>query len=261
MMVAIFIYPVRSSLGSAFGSSMITEKLADGMDIEVFADLGPVLKSILSSLTAGFILVYLSGFIINAYLTGCLFSALRKESGRFSTREFFRAGAANFWSFLIISLIITAIRSFISVVIIGTPLIIVSISETISEKSAFTIFICSVAVFILILPLFFLIADYARAWKAKTDDGSCFRALGLGFSHTFSKFGSSYTMMVILILAQLVLGALIILTLPEWKPVTGGGVFLLLIVSQLMLYTRLLLKTWRYASVTSLMEETEMKSH
>jgi hypothetical protein len=47
------------------------------------------------------------------------------------------------------------------------------------------------------------------------------------------------------------------LVLPAWKPVTNGGVFLLLIISQLMLYARLLLKTWRYASVTSFMEQMQ----
>jgi hypothetical protein len=52
------------------------------------------------------------------------------------------------------------------------------------------------------------------------------------------------------------LGILILLILPAWKPVTGRGVFLLLIISQLLLYARLLLKNWRYASVTSMMEET-----
>jgi membrane protein YdbS with pleckstrin-like domain len=64
-------------------------------------------------------------------------------------------------------------------------------------------------------------------------------------------------MMVLLIVAQILLGILILLVLPAWKPLTGGGVFLLLIISQLMLYARLLLKTWRYASVTELMEEIQ----
>jgi len=63
-------------------------------------------------------------------------------------------------------------------------------------------------------------------------------------------------MMVLLILTQLVPGIFIMTILPAWKPATGGGVFLLLIVSQVLLFTRLLFKTWRYASVTSMMEET-----
>jgi membrane protein YdbS with pleckstrin-like domain len=61
-------------------------------------------------------------------------------------------------------------------------------------------------------------------------------------------------MMLILMIIQLVPIILIGYFLPAWKPVTAGGVFLLLIVSQLLILLRLFLKTWRYASVTSMME-------
>jgi len=39
-----------------------------------------------------------------------------------------------------------------------------------------------------------------------------------------------------------------------WKPGTGGGVFLLFVVSQILFFIKVLLKAWRYGSVTSLME-------
>ena len=39
LLVLVFIYPLRASLKTAFGNSMITERLAGGLDIEVFADL------------------------------------------------------------------------------------------------------------------------------------------------------------------------------------------------------------------------------
>lgn len=137
-------------------------------------------------------------------------------------------------------------------------MMIVSISDTISEKNQVTIVITAIVVLLLILPVFFLVADYSRAWKASHEKESCFRAIGFGFSNTFSKFWSSYIMMVMLIFSQIILGIIILLFLPDWKPVTGGGVFLLLIISQLLILARLLLKTWRYASVTSLMEETAL---
>lgn len=38
------------------------------------------------------------------------------------------------------------------------------------------------------------------------------------------------------------------------KPVTGGGVVLLFILSQLLFFIKILLKGWRYGSVTKLME-------
>jgi len=256
LLVLVFIYPLRGSLSSAFGSSMIIEKLADGFDVDVFADLGSTFKSLMSFFTTGFIFIYLIGFILNAFLAAGLFDSVRKGSGKFSSQDFFRAGAKNFWSFLIISLIITFIINFFSGILIGVSMMIVNVSDTISEKSQFTIVITAIVIVLLILPVFFLVADYSRAWRALHENDSCFRAIGFGFSQTFSKFWSSYIMMVLLIVSQIILGILILLILPAWKPVSGGGVFLLLIISQLLLYVRLLLKTWRYASVTSMMEET-----
>jgi hypothetical protein len=256
ILVWVFMYPFRNSLGSAFGASMITEKLDGGFDVEAFSDLGSMLKSLAKFFTAGFVIVYLTGFIINAFLTGGLFHSLRKDSEKFSYQEFFRGCSGNFWSFLVISLIITLIISFLSGIIILIPFGIISSSETISEKNAYTIMICAVAFLLMIIPMFLLVADYARAGKAANSDLSCFTALGIGFSSAFGNLKSSYILMLILILGQIALGIIILLILPAWRPVTSGGVFLLLIISQLMFYIRLLFKTWRYASVTSLMEST-----
>ena len=256
LLVLVFIYPLRGSLRSAFGSSMISERLAGGLDMEVFADLGPILKTILSSVTRGFIIVYLVGFLLNAFLTAGLFGSVRKEYRKFSASEFFRAGSKNFWPFLIISIAITLIFNFVTAALLGIPLGIISMSETMSETARFAVMISAGTVVLLLIPVFLLSADYSRAWKAAHENESALRAIGFGFSHTFRKFWSSYIMMVLVILAQSALGILIMMILPAWKPVTGGGVFLLFIVSQLILFTRLFLKTWRYASVTSMMEET-----
>jgi MFS-type transporter involved in bile tolerance (Atg22 family) len=256
LLVLALIYPLRGSFNSAFSNSMITEKLADGFNIEVFADLGSTFGSLISFFTAGFMFIYLIGFILNAFLTAGLFGSVKKENAEFSAQEFFRASSKNFWSFLIISLIITVIIDLFSGILIGVPMMIVANSDTISEKSRITIVIAAVVILLLTLPVFYLIADYSRAWRASHEDNSCFKALGYGFSRTFRKFWSSYIMMVFLIFSQIILGVLILLILPGWKPVTGGGVFLLLIISQLLLFARLFLKTWRYASVTSMMEET-----
>lgn len=257
-LVITFIYPLRGSMSSAFGNSLITEKLAQGFDIEVFADLGPALGSMLSYITAGFILIYFIGFVLNAFLTAGLFGSLRNGNEKFSSQEFFRAGSKNFWPFFLISLIITAIIIIITGILMVVPIAVTTMSDSMPEKTRITVLIAAGAVNLLLIPVFLLIADYSRAWKASHEEESCFRAIGFGFSHTFSKFWSSYLMMVLLIFSQMILGTIILIFLPDWRPVTGGGVFLMLIISQLLLLARLMLKTWRYASVTSLMEETTL---
>ena len=254
MLVSVFMYPLRSSADSAFGTSMITEKLSAGFDIEIFADLGPVFKSLVSFFISGILMVCLTGFILNSYLAGGLFNIVREDEKPFSGREFFRAGAANFWPFLIISLIVTIVIFLLGLIFIGIPSLVASASDNISEKGAVNLVISGLVVFLVILPLPVLIADYARVWKTVNENSSCFRAVGFGFSYTFRNFLSSFLTMVPLMIAQIILGFLVLTILSGWRPVTGGGLFLLLIISQLMLCFRILIKVWRYASITYLFE-------
>lgn len=254
MLISAFMYPLRSSVDSAFGTSMITEKLSAGFDIEIFADLGPLFKSLVSFFLSGILVAYSAGFILNSFLTGGLFNIVRENEGQFSGREFFRAGALNFWPFLFISLIVTLIIILLGLILIGIPSLIAGASETISEKGAFNLVISGLVVFLVIMPLPVLIADYARAWKTVNGNSSCFRALGFGFSYTFRNFLSSFFTVVPLIMFQIILGYMVLTILSGWRPVTGGGLFILLIISQLMLCLRILLKVWRYASITYLFE-------
>lgn len=260
ILVSFMTIPLRGGLKSAFGSSMITEKLSYGFNLEAYMDLGPTLKSIISSVFSGFFFVFIVGFIANAFLTGGLFCSLRKDSSRFSSAEFFRNGAKNFWSFLIISALITVILIFMLFIIIGIPVTIVNSSETISERGAFMTGVAATIVFLMLLPVLLITADYARAKKTSDENLSWSQSLGSGFSRTFKKFWPSYFMMLLIIICQSALGLLIFCILPGWEPVRGGGVFLMLVVSQLFLYSRLLLKTWRYGSFTAMLEETDATS-
>ncbi len=253
ILVAIVALPLRNSLNSAFGASMITEKLSEGFNLMAFTDLGPIFKSLLSFISGGFLIVILIGYIINAFLTGGLFRSLKSDGGRFSSSDFFGACAKNFWSFLIITLIISLIIIFVSGIIILIAMLIVSASESMPEKGIYNIAFGSIIIVLALVPVFLLVADYSRAWKI-SNSGSPFMALGFGFRHTFRHFWTSYATMLIMILSQVLFGLIVMFVIPSWKPDTGSGVFLLFIISQLLIYARLLLKTWRYGSITSLME-------
>lgn len=257
LLTILLVYPLRASLGNAFGSSMITERLADGLDIEVFSDLGNAGKSLISYLASGFILTFLVAFILNAFLTGGLFGILGKAYGKFSAREFFRNAAGNFFSFLGITIFVSLITAFLFVILMLIPMGLSGMAENNNSGSQSLIAKAVAIIIILVMPVVLLVADYSRAWRASRDGGSCFAALGYGLRRTFKGFWRSYLMMVILILVQMLLLFLVFLILPEWKPSTGGGVSLMLIVSQLLLFLRLFLKTWRYGSVTSMMEKLE----
>jgi len=245
--------PIKGALNSGFGKSMITEKLADGLNFEVFADMGAAFRSIMSFFSVGLFMTILVGFILNAFFTGGVFERLKESSGKFSAGEFFRASAKNFWSFLVISLIISLIILVLAFLIIGIPLSIVGQSDSSPEGALFQTGLIVLSIFFLLLTVLLLVADYARAWQVTMDRNVCFKAIGFGFSQTFKTFLSSFPLMIILLVVQLSFGWLVLKILPGIRPATGGGVFHMFLLSQILFFLKIMLKIWRYGSVTVLM--------
>ena len=253
LLVSMLAIPIKGALNSGFGKSMITEKLAGGLNFEVFADLGAAFKSIMSFFSVGLFMAILVGFILNAFFTGGVFERLKESSGKFSAGEFFRASAKNFWSFLVISLIISLIILVLAFLIIGIPLSIVGQSDSSPEGALFQTGLIVLSIFFLLLTVLLLVADYARAWQVTMDRNVCFKAIGFGFSQTFKTFLSSFPLMIILLVVQLSFGWLVLKILPGMRPATGGGVFLLFLLSQILFFLKIMLKIWRYGSVTALL--------
>ena len=253
LLVSMLAMPIKGALNSGFGKSMITEKLADGLNFEVFADMGAAFRSIMSFFSVGLFMTILVGFILNAFFTGGVFERLKESSGKFSAGEFFRASAKNFWSFLVISLIISLIILVLAFLIIGIPLSIVGQSDSSPEGALFQTGLIVLSIFFLLLTVLLLVADYARAWQVTMDRNVCFKAIGFGFSQTFKTFLSSFPLMIILLVVQLSFGWLVLKILPGMRPATGGGVFLLFLLSQILFFLKIMLKIWRYGSVTVLM--------
>jgi len=253
LLVSMLAMPIKGALNSGFGKSMITEKLADGLNFEVFADMGAAFRSIMSFFSVGLFMTILVGFILNAFFTGGVFERLKESSGKFSAGEFFRASAKNFWSFLVISLIISLIILVLAFLIIGIPLSIVGQSDSSPEGALFQTGLIVLSIFFLLLTVLLLVADYARAWQVTMDRNVCFKAIGFGFSQTFKTFLSSFPLMIILLVVQLSFGWLVLKILPGMRPATGGGVFLLFLLSQILFFLKIMLKIWRYGSVTALL--------
>jgi hypothetical protein len=255
ILVSLIAIPLKGALNAGFGRSMITEKLADGFNTEIFTDLGSALKTIVSFFSAGLLFVVLIGFILNIFLAGGLLSSLRKGNTSFTFAEFFSSSAKNFWPFLIISLITRLIINSFTGLIIAAPLIIISTSESISANTSIIIASVSGLISIVVIPLMLLVADYARAWQVSIEKPACFKAIGFGFSQTFSKFWSSYPLMLVILIVQILFICLVFSIIPAWRPVSGAGVLMLFLISQLFFFIRILLKAWRYGSVTALMEQ------
>lgn len=259
IMVSFIVMPVKASLRAAFGNSMVMEKLVNGINVDVLGDMGINLSAIMASLFSGILMLSLSAILINVFITGGLFDALGKRADRFTAENFFRTSARKFWSFLIISVILYLIVICLIVIIIVVPVSIASNSETAPEGSVYLTLVVSCSLFIAVMSLIFLVADYARAWQAAESHNSCFRALGFGFSQTFRTFFSSLGLMFTMMILQALLGWVMIGLIAGYTPATGGGVFLLFVTSQFLFFIKIFIKAVRYGGVTSLMEQNSNK--
>jgi len=253
VIVFMVVVPFKSSMNAGLGNSMITEKLKDGINIEVLGDLGKILSEMIRSLSLGMMFLVLIGILLNSFLSGGLFNSLKGGAGRFSGTEFFRTSAKYFWSFLGITLLIGAILFVLGILIIAVPIGIVSSSATAEGTLYLAGLICGI-IYLAALIILLLVADYARAWQVRNETPACFRALGFGFGRTFRRFLSSFPLMLLLLIFKVLFSLLVIAAIGPWRPEKGGGVFLLFVLSQIIVFVNLLLKTWRYGSVTSLME-------
>jgi len=256
-LISMLALPVKSGLKSMLGSSMVTELFAETLNIDVITDLITGMGVIMPVLTIGFMLVLFFGFFLNVFVTAGLFSILDNKNETKTMSLFFAGAAANFWSFMIIILTTIAMMMVSAALIGGIPMLIVTGGESGTPEPGAIGETIKIALIILaiILPVFLLVADYARAWQVTHSEKKPFKAIGFGFSRTFSTFFVSYPMMLILVVVQSAFGAITASKLLEEKPDTGSAVFKFFLLAQILFIIKILLRTWRYGGVTSAMEE------
>ncbi len=254
LLVCLVALPLKSSVKSVLGKSMITEQLQDGIDVSVLADLGNNLRTISSSFTAGLVLIMLGGILLNVFFNGGLFTTLKNDEEKYSTAQFFRGAGIHFWSFLIITLIVSLIIIFTVLIFSGLAFAIANAGNNTPSSIRIPIII-SIIIFALVLPIILLIVDYARAWQVKANRSAAFKAIGIGFRQTFRKLLSSYPVMFILVFIQVIFSWFMLKFITGKGPQTGFGIFILFLLSQFFFIVKLLLRVWRYGSVMSMFEK------
>jgi hypothetical protein len=200
-----------------------------------------------------FFLIFI-GFIINIFLAGGQFSFVRRETGSRTLSEFFRTSAKNFWSFLVISVLVRLLLNFVTGLTFGVPVLILSMSDSLSMNAIIAIAVFAVLASVVVISVLLLVADYARAWQVTSEKPACFTAIGFGFREAFSRFWSSFPLMLLILIIQVLFILIVFRLISGWIPSTGGGVFLLFIISQILFCIRIFLKVWRFGSVTTLMK-------
>jgi len=252
LLVTLITFPVKSGINVTLGSSMITEKIAEGYFLDVIANDGFSLKTILPQFFSGLFLVVTVGLLLNIFFAGGLFNVLREDGRRRKASDFFGAAGSNFWSFLVISIISFSILFLLALIIVGIPAVI-----AVSKDSDFILRkTISIAVIILLTltPLVVVSADYARAWQVTSSEKNAFRAYGRGIKMMFGSFFTSYISVSLILGLQLLFIFLAVRSILSAEPSKGSTIMLMWLYGQLLAILKIFLRSWRYGVVTGLFE-------
>jgi hypothetical protein len=255
LLVCLIAIPLKSSINSVIGKSMITEKLRNGINMDVLIDFHDNLRTIISSFSAGFFLVIFCGILINVFFNGGLFTTLHNKEEKYSSSQFFRGAGIHFWPFLIITVILTLIINFFTTLAFGICIVISRAVNAGHGGGNLNAILIGGIITVLILPVFLLVTDYARVWQARSSKAAAFKAIGIGFKQTFRYFFSSYPVMFICILIQVLFSWFMLKFISGYGPQTGFGIFVLFLLSQFLFVIKILLRVLRYGSVTAMFEK------
>ncbi len=250
----VFAFPIKAGLKRAAGNSMILDRLQDGVLIDVFADMGRSFTTITFMSLSGFLLIVVAGLMVNAFLTRGIFGVLRGTAGTVRFSDFFSHSPKNYWSFLGISVFLRFTILILSLIMIVIPVSTLGPGQSVSPEKTFIVVAVSAFCFIFIIPVFILVSDYARAWQVMHPTASFMNSLGAGFSLTFGRFFVSYSYVLMLCAMQLTFFIIVFSLMQNWKP-SGPGTFLFVIAVQMVTIAGLFLRYWRFAGVTSLLEQ------
>jgi hypothetical protein len=143
-------------------------------------------------------------------------------------------------------------------IIVVWTLVIIGIPAAIAGTAAndpFTVLSVSkimAVVWVLGLPVWFLVADRARIWVATTGIRRVFRAVGAGFSSLRIMFSVSYAAVLTVFLVNLAFLGLIFAFTAGALPEKGYMISLFFLATQALFFLRIFLKAWRYATVSEL---------
>jgi hypothetical protein len=254
LLVSLIVTPLRSSLNATLDKSMITEKLATGLDVDVLGDMGTAFRSMSAALFSGFIILLLVASLTNVFISGGIFDSVRSHRDNEPKHNFFSACSSGFWSFLIITLVSYLMIIAILMIVIIIPVAVGISSFSDSEGSLSAMLKETPIVFAALLAIILLIADYARAWQSANEGIQPFKAIGFGFRQAFGSFTLSFPLMILILVIKTGLIFLIYKLVAGITPVTDGGLIWLFFISQLLEISNVVLRVFRYASVTSLLE-------
>jgi hypothetical protein len=206
-LAAILAWGFRSVLIRTMGDSMSLENLVKDFDYTVFTDFmfkyGGRITALISQLS-WLIFFYL---LINTLLGGGTIALLKNADERFSMSSFFENCGKYFFRFLRLLLIfgiILVLVGIISSMIFGFVYSALT-SNAVSEVLPFTLAVVMFLLFLFVVMLIVMMADYAKVATVVNDSNSMLKTSWQGikivFRHFLSTFGLQLSIILFLLLA------------------------------------------------------------
>ncbi len=251
----LIVAPLERNLGRLLDGSMASELLYDGFNIDVFADIMHAVMPALASFSISFLLVTVMVFLANTFVTAGLFRILAGSWKKpYKWKTFLMGADRGFTGFLFIAILAAVALILLVLIFAGLPL-----GAAIAAGAGYTLLVVvgSLAAIVLILtmPVVLLTADYARALLTADKYLGPWKALTKGFRKVRKRFWPAWLVMILLLLLSLLAGFIAWKYTLQSKAATGGGLLLLLLVSQLFVFLKIWIKVLRYGTVTAMREK------
>ena len=250
--IALLIVPFRNVLVNEAGNSMSPELLKGGTDLAYWLDSMPELSGPFTGFMIGLLVLVGVVWLLGVFLAGGLFDTLRANSCGVTMGDFFKSSSRLFFPYLWVTLIVTGLIIVSALLLLGIPAFIMQGGGAANEELIMKVSGILRYLFIALLLIWLLVADYSRAWLAAADKKRVFRALGYGFRATFTTFFTSFIFILVAAALQALLTWGGVTLTSGFEPATGGGLFVLFLLTGLLLILRIFMRTFRYGGIIAL---------
>lgn len=246
--------PFMGVLKDSLGQSRITEDLIEGFDYTAFSNLMYYDGQAIFAILGGIKWFVLGFFLMSVFLTGGIIGSY--QQGTFTTKNFFGAGAYNFFRFLGLNLLVLAVQLIFLLIIYS---ILISTIQQLSDsvKSELTLYNIAIGGFIFHGLLFLLISmtgDYGKFYLVLNNSFNVFKAFGQGVKYVFRHFIKTYLLYLFLLFLPAVIMYLYLYLERDIKMATGLGILMVFLMQQAFIFLRNFLRAWILGSQYMLYE-------
>jgi hypothetical protein len=246
--------PLERNIGAVLDGYLVSELLYEGEDAVAYADILRAVLPTLSLFSFSFLLVGAIVFLLNTFITAGLYRVLAGNwKKRYKTGTLLKGADRGFPSFLFISVVAGIVISLLIVILLLLPQLVVWLTGTGGRLPDF-IFYSGLLILFLTAPIVMLTADYARVIITSDKWAGPYRAMVDGFRLVRSDLMKNWLIMAVFLAVSIILFYVAMRIAPDSNALSGIGIMILLILSQLLTLLNIWLKVVRYGTITALYE-------